>query len=408
MFTGSLSRALGLGQAPGGTPHGCRQVLEGCRDRLLPDVLRRAGYVTGAVSANLWVSPQSGFDIGFDEFVTVRGSRGVECGPGLRPRLTWLAEGVRARVDDGAAEAERLLEGWMDRDRSVPFFWFVNLVECHSPYLPPRPYNDLSLSQRLLTASEQRRHLTLGAIWRACAGGFDIPQPALRRMRHLYSRAVRLMDDWLGRVLERLDERGILEDTLVIVTSDHGENLGEGNLIGHSFSLDNRLIAVPLISAGPVGLGGGDLVSLAQLPRLIAEAVVIGEHPWRDDPTRDGLPVAQFDALVPADDPRARRAVEEWGLGEDAVRRVTTSLTCVTDGRLKLPRDGDRDLLLDLVGDPLELHPVPADGSRVPPSFRRALEAAAVPGHTEPPTVTEVPDDEREDLERRMRLLGYM
>src|SRR3712207_7990899 len=57
------------------------------------------------------------------------------------------------------------------------------------------------------------------------------------------------MDDWLGRVLEALDAKGALDDTLVILTSDHGENFGEGELICHAYSLDDRLIHVPFIAA---------------------------------------------------------------------------------------------------------------------------------------------------------------
>src|SRR4051812_33981729 len=60
MFTGMLPRALGLSQAPQGTPHGARPVLESQRERLLPEVLRRAGYETRAASANIWVSPHAG------------------------------------------------------------------------------------------------------------------------------------------------------------------------------------------------------------------------------------------------------------------------------------------------------------------------------------------------------------
>jgi len=59
------------------------------------------------------------------------------------------------------------------------------------------------------------------------------------------------MDDWLANILESLDARGILDDTLVIVTSDHGENFGEGGLIGHGFSLDERLVHVPFVASGP-------------------------------------------------------------------------------------------------------------------------------------------------------------
>src|SRR5437016_1832691 len=109
--------------------------------------------------------------------------------------------------------------------------------ECHSPYLPPRPYGDLSLLERLRAADDARRYYKLESIWRSCVGGFDMPDDALDRMRRLYRASIRYMDDWLARLLERLGAAGALDDTLVVVTSDHGENLGEGGLVAHGLSL---------------------------------------------------------------------------------------------------------------------------------------------------------------------------
>src|SRR5207248_3532563 len=124
-------------------------------------------------------------------------------------------------------------------------------VECHSPYLPPRPYQALSLRERLRAAEEARQHLNLEAIWRICASEFDVPEDVLDRMRRLYAGAVRYVDHWLEGVLGGLERAGILDETLVIITSDHGENFGEGGLITHAFSLDDRLIRVPPTAAGP-------------------------------------------------------------------------------------------------------------------------------------------------------------
>src|SRR5206468_1003100 len=100
----------GLGQAPGGRREGCRPILEAQRDRLLPEVLRRAGYATAAVSANVWIAPEAGFDIGFDRFETVSTERIAQMHRGdARARLGWALEAVRSRADDGAAAAERVL-----------------------------------------------------------------------------------------------------------------------------------------------------------------------------------------------------------------------------------------------------------------------------------------------------------
>src|SRR5829696_9566523 len=141
MLTGLMPRAAGLATAPGGRPSGCRPALEHHRERLLPDVLRRGGYHTAAVSANLWVGPRSGFDIGFDEFSVVEtGRQALMHRPDRRSRLRWTVEATRAQVDDGARDAREELRRMIESRPDRPCFWFVNLVECHSPYLPPRPY----------------------------------------------------------------------------------------------------------------------------------------------------------------------------------------------------------------------------------------------------------------------------
>ena len=72
----------------------------------------------------------------FEEFVRgARGARGRRLD--ARTRLAWW----RARHDEGAAAARERVAGWI-REARRPFFWFANLMECHSPYLPPRPYDD--------------------------------------------------------------------------------------------------------------------------------------------------------------------------------------------------------------------------------------------------------------------------
>jgi arylsulfatase A-like enzyme len=413
MFAGGLSRAFGLGQAPGGKPQGAAPVVAGLADRWLPEVMRRAGYATGAVSTNVWVSPLSGFGTGFEEFEVIDGGRQASLDrTSVRARVKRSIEALRANVDDGAAEAEQVFRRWSELPRDRPAFWFVNLLECHSPYMPPRAYADMPALGRLRAAEEASRHLNLDAIWRACMGGWDIPQEAIERMRHLYASSVRYVDDWVGRVLEMLDAAGRLDDTLVIVSSDHGENLGEGNLITHAYSLDERLIHVPLVTAGPVALEEDGPCSLAEMPRRICDAVGV-EHPWHDDDLPAGAAVAQFDPprAAPGQE-QVSEMVARWGLGEEAARRFTTPLECATDGRLKLLRRGEHEEVYDLEADPLELSPrVTYDfGAESLAHLRAALDhpaARAVTSH-EPELASVAPGADVAGLEERMRLLGYM
>jgi arylsulfatase A-like enzyme len=409
MFTGLMPRAAGLGSA--GSPEGAKPVVEAHRDRLLPEVLRRAGYATAGVSANLWVSEASGFGTGFDDFFEVHTGRHVRFDRwGLRDRARWVAEAVRARVDDGAENAARALDRMLEPRPDRPFFWFVNLIECHSPYLPPRGYGDVSLLDRVRALGDARRHYTLDAIWRASAGGFDIPESTIERDRRLYAASIAYMDDWLGRCLERLDAAGALDDTVVIVTSDHGENFGEGGLVAHALSLDNRLIHVPFVIAGPAADEHG-LTSLAELPRLVADLAGLRDHPWTDGPPA-GVGVAQFDPPVDPGDPRLTTAVEGWGLGDEAVRRLTTPLTCAVRDDLKLLRRGEHEELYDLRADPLELAPLPGGVDREGVAeLRAALEHPSVTAQRDPESSAgtgEASAEELREIEERMRLLGYM
>jgi len=399
MFTGLLPRAAGLARAPARTPQSCRPVVEGHRDRLLPEVFRRAGYATAGVSANLWIGEHSGFDTGFDEFRSVEsGRQGGLHDPSPRARARWAFEAARARVDDGAGAARSILDGWSTQ---APFFWFANLNECHSPYLPPRAYSDIGLLGRLRAAEEARRYLTLEAIWRACAGGLEVPEEALERMRHLYARSVRLMDDWLAGVLGTLDARGVLDETLVVVTSDHGENFGESGLMAHAFSLDERLTHVPLVAAGPGAEELSGIVSLADLPRALARAAGI-RHPWGPD-LCSGVAVAEFDPPTGPGDERAQRVAADWGVGEAGLRVLTTPLTSATDGSSKLVRRGDVEQLFDLDCDLLEQHPLD-------PSDPRAdqLRAALDPAPAVVEAQGEASPEELAEIEERMKLLGYM
>src|SRR6187200_1890848 len=90
MFTGLLPRAAGLNRAPGERPSGCKPVLEGAVDRMLPEVLRRAGFRTRGVSSNLWVARASGFATGFDEWRDVSPNRAAQMvSTKWRPRARW-------------------------------------------------------------------------------------------------------------------------------------------------------------------------------------------------------------------------------------------------------------------------------------------------------------------------------
>jgi arylsulfatase A-like enzyme len=402
MFTGLLPRALGLGA--GVAP---AAALEQQRGRVLAEVLRARGYDTAAVSANPYVSEWGGLAIGFDRFdqIAVRRHRP---GRSFRDRVQWQLEAVRARTDDGLRAVAAAVRGLLDAtspDR--PFFWFVNLMECHSPYLPPRPWNDLGAIERWRAGADAARWQTHDARARVCAGELDVPPQVLARMHHLYDRSVSAMDHWVGQLVDDLDRAGRLDDTVLVVTSDHGENFGEGHLVGHLLSVDDRLIRVPLIVSGP-GTGSRALpFSLVGLPALIGDLLGLEDHPWGADGS--GVAVAQTDGIATWD-PEARRRLEAaWRLPRSIIDRLGSPISCATDGRFKLVRDTDTIRLHDLTEDPFESRDVAAAHPHDAARLRAALDEADI--RREPhdrPHVRVKSDTSTTDLEERLRLLGYL
>ena len=414
MFSGLLARSVGLGQAQEGGRH-VRPVMEGLTDRLLPEVLRRNGYDTQGISANVWIDAHTGFDIGFDNFQRLDTRRiQADFWEGRRSYARWMVEALRARLDDGATAAEQVMDGWIGGRSSKPFFWFVNLLECHSPYMPPKPYNRMGPLARLRAAHDVRIYQGMEATWKACLKHTAIEPSTLRRLGSLYRDSILQLDAWMGRILEMLDRNHILDDTLVILTSDHGENLGEGRLLGHAFSIDQRLIHVPLITAGPGSFERPGLTSLRDLPRMIADAAGIAGTAWHEEELTTDVAVAEFDNMLEPGDPRGQEVLDSWDLPPEAIRRLTLPLTAALDGRYKLLLDGDRETFYDLVVDPLEAAPISNPGAApgISPAVVDKLRAAVASTHA-PPAVavakreTEVSAEEAE-LERQMRLLGYM
>lgn len=426
MFSGKLPRSAGF-QHRGVTGDGVYREANAqlaARGASLPGVFRAAGYETRGLSGNTWITDHTGFDRGFDEFRLVTRRRpGRLHRKGLKDRLAWRVDAVRARLDDGAAEVGALLGDWIARRDRKPFFWFVNLIECHSPYMPPEPFNPLSPVDRWRAAAEASEYLNVASIWKCSLGGFDVPPDAIERMRVLHNASAAQLDAWVARLMEQLDDHGLLDETQIVLTSDHGENIGDGNLLGHSFSLDNRLLNVPLVTAGPVTLPTDEVFSLAALPAWLCEVGGIEEHPF-DPEFAPGVAVAQLDAPGDGSPHKCLHDVQIWDWadgGVAAAARMGTSITCATDGRLKLSRPhgtGARaaglpfELLTDLEADPVEMNPraVTAEQEQTfAPSLRvlrAALDRAAE--LERPKTVAQGNARRDEALAEQLAHLGYL
>ena len=236
-------------------------------------MLRDAGYETAGFSTNVWVGRVSGLDRGFQEFVEV-----------------WRALN-EARTDDGAEVLNEWATEWLDlaRNPAKPFFLYAHYLEPHFPYNPPPAWrnrftlqsSDQALARKLSLWKHPREvGYVLGA------PGMQISPEEFEVLRELYRAEIAYTDSRLGELLEILKERGLLENTLVIFTADHGEHLGEHELIDHKMSVYDELIRIPLILRYPKRLGRGrrveDLVQNVDLFPSILTLAGLAEGSGRD------------------------------------------------------------------------------------------------------------------------------
>ena len=248
-----------------------------------------AGWLTAGFVCNMNVSHAAGFDRGFASWQEVwRAGQGDYdvLDPAAR---AWLGLGV---FDKGGELATRGVTDWLRRraDDEQPWLLFVNLMESHSPfYQAPERFARRWLSDGEPSAGA--RALIADPMAHVYRAGVE---PALaEELWRVYLGGV-LYQDWLlGRILDALEASGQADDTLVVVTSDHGEHFGGQGLLGHGQDLDDDLLAVPLVMRGP-GLGRGavdatpaSLVDL--LPTLLS---LCGLDVPRPEPGRDGLVIA--------------------------------------------------------------------------------------------------------------------
>ena len=381
-----------------------RPAVERHADRWLPEVMRRSGYETIAVSANVWITEPMGFDFGFDRFVPIGAARAVPRGAAsprrgrqaLPPRLRRAVKRARRATfdyrrgrDQGAVQALRALGTLAAERRDRPFFCFVNVMETHAPYLPPRSFNPLR-GWRRYAATAADRYQGSDFMLAYNLGAADAPGWAIEALRSLYAGEVRYVDRFLGLLMDRLQT--VLDRTLVIVTSDHGENLGEDHRLGHQLFLDERLLHVPFAVAGPGAEVWPDrgVYSTAGLPRSIATAAGLEDAPWE---ARDGVAIAQYESGW-KQLRNARRVVAGLDLTTAQRHRLTTTLELATDGRATLLRE-DRSERLE--GD------APAEAG-----LRAALDAAAGRGPAAVAPAEGVTPEEEEEIEERLRDLGYL
>ena len=325
--------------------HGSQlQLPEG--ERTLAEAFRDAGYVTAGFVSNPNLKKVFLFDRGFDLFfdspvedtVTLASIRSSWFGKVLmrlmRHQFNW-------KYENDVHQMNRHVLSWIDENKDNRFFLYAHYIDPHIPYAPPEPHrSDFAQDHGMALFNERKEKV-----------GID-----------LYDAEIRYMDDGFGDLVERLKEHGLWENTLLVVTSDHGEEFFEHGVLGHGFSLYQPVVGVPLIFHGP-GVAKGhriqEPVQILDMPSTVLELAGTG-----DERLGDGRSFAQFVRGEEWETPRTYFIESEFGHDEHDTRSFV--FTGVREGRWKLvlteanayfppenPKYG-REALYDLENDPGE------------------------------------------------------
>ncbi len=344
---------------------GLRPGVHGSRDvgqplthgETLATVLCERGYATLGVSASWVAGPEQGLDRGFSRFLAVGESN---------------AEQVTGHA---LAMAEQTPAG-------TPLFLWVHYGDPHLIYLPPRTWSDQPEARgcRRLMDELRTEELSYGQV---VSNEHGRSSAVLADCAALYDAEVAYTDFHVGALLEGLRERRDPSRSVVVVTADHGENMGEGGLYyEHGPSLHDASLRVPLLMAGP-GLAAG-LVDdeVARLEDVMPTALALLGIPAREAPVMDGLDLSP--RLRPGGAPPGwtgpRVALSEGGNALhvslfDYVRSgIPSDVSCFNDVRYSLcSRAGGEPALHDHIEDPR----LARDLSDALPEIKDRLAAAA-------------------------------
>ena len=303
---------------------------------LLSEHLKDNGFATGSFIANGYVSDRFGFDQGWDDYTN------------------YIREG-------GSTEAKDVFDAagnWIEAHKEERFFAYIQTIDPHVPYDPPGEF------VRMYDPSEYdgqvRPRMTGDLLEKAKRKPPEVVFDARdkRRIEALHDGEITQHDGFFGAFLERLAELGLSDDTLVVVTSDHGEEFNDHGSWGHGHSVYQELLHVPLMfrlpNRLPPGAKIGDAVSTLDISSTVTE--LLGVPPMAQN---DGHPLVGLmlgEALT-------RPAVAFSDFQDD--RRV------ITTGRWKLILRGNlTSTMFDLEKDPKEQ--VELDASAFPVGRRYA------------------------------------
>ena len=218
----------------------------------MAEVLTKAGYQTVAFSNNTWVNQdETNIGRGFAEFVMVERPSGQN--PQIGPEDDYVLEDD---ADAGSAQTVAMAQQWFREsyDGERPFFLFINCVEPHLRAWPPQPFRSQFLQAGI--EDEEARQVNQDIFAERLRRVPNRPGGVMSEadwtiLKSLYDGETACLDQRMGLLFDHLRSLDVLDDTLLIIISDHGDLLDRPGMMGHHLSLFDDLIHTPLIIRWP-------------------------------------------------------------------------------------------------------------------------------------------------------------
>ncbi|WP_089649607.1 sulfatase [Halobacterium hubeiense] len=208
----------------------------------ISSALSDAGFATGGFHSNPFVSRAYGFDQGFDEF-----DDDLHLGQHKLVALAQRAlDKLRNRHYARADEINERSLNWIDSlDDGESFFVWNHYMDTHGPYEPPGEYGTLYRDDRIPDSEAQSLYQ------RAIDDPESITADERQMLLDCYDGEIRYNDESIGAFLDALEERDLLDDSLIIFTADHGDAFGERGYYEHPRYVHDELVHVPLLVRAP-------------------------------------------------------------------------------------------------------------------------------------------------------------
>lgn len=360
----------------------CQPHLDGAR-LTLAEMLKEAGYRTQAYLTDPWLTAELGFDQGFDGFETVRGAEPFDLGAlrgGTLGRLLGcrqesaacrlMTQGYNLLFDMplplgwGGDQANARVSHFLDLHRDERFFLWIHYTEALPPYSLEAPFRPLASDP---LASPERRLKSLG-YWEL-GDPFTAREELLpldtQGLLSLYDAEVHRVDRLVGGVNGLIEAYGLVDRTLIVFTSDHGQEFMEHGGYTYGHSLYDEVLRVPLVIAGPGVEPPGQTV--ATPASLLDLAPTLMQTAGASAP-----PEAEGRSLAPA---LRGQALDERPIYGEALYRAPHELKALRVGGYKLIYNVDDGSvkLYDLVTDPSEQLDAKVEGSQIVESMKGQL-----------------------------------